>query len=189
MANHQQLRSDAVRNRKRIVRAARKQLTSHGLDTGMAQIAARAGVAVGTLYRNFPTKAHLVDAVVRDLSETLLADLEATVVRVEAGAPAHEQFRALALRCVETAAASPIAAAAARALDGAGDTDAGRRYHAALERLVGAGHAAGALRPDATAEDVRLMVLTVPTAQPPAVRRRWLQLVLDGMTAGAPTRP
>ncbi len=58
-------RADAIRNRAKILEAARQQITLHGPDVGMDQIAQAAGVAVGTLYRHFPTK--------NDLSSRLLA--------------------------------------------------------------------------------------------------------------------
>ncbi|MFF7262461.1 TetR family transcriptional regulator [Streptomyces sp. NPDC008159] len=62
MAQTRAPRADAVRNRKRILDAAREQITLRGPDTGMDEIAAAAGVAVGTLFRYFPTQADLVVA-------------------------------------------------------------------------------------------------------------------------------
>lgn len=184
MPTNRQLRSDAVRNRKRIVRAARRGLAIHGPEVQMAQIASLAGVAVGTLYRNFPTKAHLVEAVVKDLSDTLLDDMERTASRIETGAPARDELLALATRGLEAVASGFLAATAVRALDSAGDVDTSRRYRQALDRLVKVGLKEGALRPDATADDIRLVVLTVPADQSAEARARWLRIVLDGMTAG-----
>jgi AcrR family transcriptional regulator len=54
------MRSDAVRNRQRILAAAREAFTEHGEDAQMDDIARRAGVGVGTLYRHFTTKEMLV---------------------------------------------------------------------------------------------------------------------------------
>jgi AcrR family transcriptional regulator len=56
------LRVDAERNRQRIVAAAREAFAEHGLDLSMEDIARRAGVGVGTLYRRYPTRADLVAA-------------------------------------------------------------------------------------------------------------------------------
>jgi AcrR family transcriptional regulator len=56
------LRADARRNRQRIIEAAAKQIAAGGLDVQMEDIARAAGVGVGTIYRNFPTKQALVDA-------------------------------------------------------------------------------------------------------------------------------
>ena len=57
------MRADARRNRERILVAARSTFGTHGLDAQVDDVAARAGVGVGTLYRHFPTKDALVDAV------------------------------------------------------------------------------------------------------------------------------
>jgi AcrR family transcriptional regulator len=56
------LRVDAERNRQRIVAAARDAFAEHGLDVPMEDIARRAGVGVGTLYRRYPTRADLIAA-------------------------------------------------------------------------------------------------------------------------------
>jgi AcrR family transcriptional regulator len=56
------MRADARRNRERVLEAAREALAEHGLDAQMDDIAARAGVGVGTVYRHFPTKEALFDA-------------------------------------------------------------------------------------------------------------------------------
>ena len=72
-----QVRADAVRNREKIIAAAREQITRLGPDTAMDTIAAAAGVAVGTLYRHFPTKADLVDAIVEEHLEIMVTEVEA----------------------------------------------------------------------------------------------------------------
>jgi AcrR family transcriptional regulator len=56
------LRVDAERNRQRIIAAARAAFAEHGLDVPMDEVARRAGVGVGTLYRRYPTRADLVAA-------------------------------------------------------------------------------------------------------------------------------
>ena len=58
------LRADAERNRTRLLEAAAEMFSEGGLDVGVGEIAARAGVGRGTLFRNFPTKQDLVAAVV-----------------------------------------------------------------------------------------------------------------------------
>lgn len=58
------LRADARRNRERILAAARQLFAEHGFDTQMEQIASRAGVGVGTVYRHFPHKCDLLEALI-----------------------------------------------------------------------------------------------------------------------------
>src|SRR4051794_41827719 len=66
------LRADAARNRTRVLDAARTAFAEAGLDVGVEEIARRAGVGKGTLYRRFPTK----EALVRAIFEDILGDLE-----------------------------------------------------------------------------------------------------------------
>ena len=60
------LRRDAERNRDRIVEAAHKAFADDGIDVSVEEIARRAGVGIATLYRRFPTKDDLIDAVLED---------------------------------------------------------------------------------------------------------------------------
>ena len=75
------LRKDAQRNRDRIIAATRAAFQERGLDVGVDEIARRAGVGMGTLYRHFPTKDALIDAIVdarfAELTEAAERALEA----------------------------------------------------------------------------------------------------------------
>ena len=61
------LRRDARANRDRILEAARVSFATGGIDVSVEEIAQRAGVGMGTLYRRFPTKEDLIDAVLEDV--------------------------------------------------------------------------------------------------------------------------
>ncbi|MFF4415357.1 TetR/AcrR family transcriptional regulator [Streptosporangium sp. NPDC001559] len=66
-------RADGQRNYDAILTAARKAFESSGSDASLEEIASQAGVAIGTLYRHFPTRAALVEATTRDGLENLVA--------------------------------------------------------------------------------------------------------------------
>jgi len=63
------VRVDAARNRAKIIEAAREAFRSRGYDAPLDDIAKAAGVGAGTLYRHFPTRESLVDAVMQAWAE------------------------------------------------------------------------------------------------------------------------
>lgn len=81
------LRADAQRNYDKLVAAAREVFAERGAEGSLDEIAKRAGVGPGTLYRHFPTRDDLIDALMRDWSARVLSDSEAAV---EADLPARE---------------------------------------------------------------------------------------------------
>src|SRR5689334_392978 len=70
------LRADAQRNRDKLVETAAAAFAEHGVDASLEEIARRAGVGIGTLYRHFPTREHLVEVVYRRELESLAAAAE-----------------------------------------------------------------------------------------------------------------
>jgi AcrR family transcriptional regulator len=70
------LRRDAQRNRDAIVATARQLFCDHGLEAPLEQIARRAGVGIATLYRRFPSRAALLDAVLADTVHAHIAAAE-----------------------------------------------------------------------------------------------------------------
>jgi AcrR family transcriptional regulator len=176
-------RADAARNEARILQAARALIAAQGPDAGMDEIAHAAGVAVGTLYRHFPTKTDLVNAVVTDQVNAIVEDLEGALEKVERGSDALSELTALLERLAAGAGQDRAVKAAATNL--AGDTlrDLEQRAMAALTRMVEAAHREGALHPDVTAGDFSLLVNTLPGDDvPESARRRWLQLALRGLS-------
>ncbi|MGW3444646.1 TetR/AcrR family transcriptional regulator [Streptomyces sp. NPDC001076] len=176
-------RADAVRNRKKILDAAREQITAHGPDAGMDEIAAAAGVAVGTLYRHFPTKNDLVSAVIAEHLGHVAEVAEAARERLGSGARAMDEITDFLAYVIEETATNRAVKAAARTLGAdpaPGDAEA--RAGAALATLIQAGQADGDIHGDVTVDDIYLLFNTAPTDQPPATRTRWLALVLTGLT-------
>ncbi|MFD6455542.1 TetR/AcrR family transcriptional regulator [Nocardia sp. NPDC055165] len=181
-------RADAIRNRSKILSAAREQITTHGPDVGMNEIATAAGVAVGTLYRHFPTKADLVTAIVAEYVAQVADDAEAACDRVADGADASQEITAFLRRVVEVSATNRAAKAAAQTLGADPRVLADeQRAATALATLIRAGQADGDVHPDVTVGDIYLLFSTAPIDQPSAARERWLTLILPGLTARART--
>src|SRR5690349_10916702 len=83
------LRADARRNRERVLEAARAVFAEHGRDAQMDDVAKKAGVGVGTVYRHFPTKEALIEALVVDSFQKI-------ALRAEAALQADDAWDALA---------------------------------------------------------------------------------------------
>ncbi|MFI9173971.1 TetR/AcrR family transcriptional regulator [Streptomyces lincolnensis] len=188
MTSPRPLRADAARNRARIMTAAHEQITEHGPEVSMEQIAAAAGVAVGTLYKHFPNKSDLVASVVAASFETLADDAEECLQRESQGSPAMAELTGFLSRVMDTVAHNRAVKAAAAALgaDHAAHPamqEVETRVTQALGRLVRSAQAQGGLRADFTVDDLYLMLYTLPADQPPTARARWLALLLTGLTA------
>src|SRR5580693_1661822 len=95
------LRADAARNREKVLRAARDSFAESGYGVPLDEIAARAGVGPGTVYRHFPTKEALFEAVVTARVQDLVADARAGG---DAADPSGAFFGFLARVAAESAA-------------------------------------------------------------------------------------
>lgn len=185
------VRADARRNRTRILAAARELVAAAGAAVPMEDIATRAGVAVGTLYRHFPAKEDLVAAVVEE-SIAHVADLSAAALAaVEAGADARAQVRSLFAAVAERHATDRALKAAAGTLGATADEMAAAPPGSAIARavesitaLLDRARAAGAVRPDVTLADLVMLLEAAPADAPPELRRRYVEIVLTGLGAG-----
>jgi AcrR family transcriptional regulator len=152
---------------------------------GVDEIARRAGVGMGTLYRHFPTKDALIDAIVQVRFDELAAAAEQAL----AAPDAWQGFEAFLVAATELQAADRgfKDALAARRHDELEVKLARRRLHAAVAELVRRGKDEGVLRADLTGEDVivllwatgRIVERTAETA--PGQVRRFLALHLAGL--------
>ncbi len=199
------VRADALRNRDRILDAARELVTEVGADATMEDIARRAGVAVGTLYRHFPTKEHLVGAAVEDSFEQLAVLSEAGLAEIDAGAAPGPVlaglFREVARRYATDRALKaatgrlgvtgpPVAAVVGMAaeLEAAAPGSPTLRAMTAITEVVGRAVAAGAVRGDVTVDDLAVLLDGVPGPEVPEdLRARYIEIVIAGLTTRADT--
>lgn len=188
MTSPRPLRADAARNRTRIMTAAHQQITEHGPEVSMEQIASAAGVAVGTLYKHFPNKSDLVTAVIAASFETVADDAEECLQREGQGSPAMAELISFLSRVMDTVAHNRAVKAAAYALSVDHTVHPAMqvvetRVTQALGQLIRTAQAQGSLRADFTLDDLYLMLSTLPADRPPTARARWLALLLTGLTA------
>ena len=183
-------RADARRNREAVVEAARRVMAAQGLDAGMDEIARAAGVGVGTVYRHFPTKDELIVALAQARFERL-AELAREALEEDEPGPAFERYL---LRAGELQAADRSLSEVMRDRPEAMREAAERVNLLELTRTALArAQEAGAIRPDAEAEDVPMLMCGLGTSTPgcrgPFVTdtswRRYLAIVIDGLRAGS----
>jgi AcrR family transcriptional regulator len=140
-------RADAQRNRERILEIAKEEFTRSGADTSLDEIATRAGVGAGTLYRHFPTREALLEAVYR----TEVGKLAAAERKFAETMPPVEALRAWMLLFVDYIAAKQIIAPALNTLVGGSSKlyEATRgQVQGAIEALVKRAIKSGDVRKD-----------------------------------------
>jgi AcrR family transcriptional regulator len=176
-------RKDAQRNRQRIIDAATHALTNGDDLVKIETIAKEAGVGVGTLYRNFPSREALVEEVYR--SE--LARLCAEAAGLLADHPPLPALRLWMRRYQDFVATKRGMAEALRAVIASGAITSGQtRQHLndAIATIVNAGIADGSLRDDTRPEDVTASLAGIMlTAADEQQATRMLRLLVDGMRA------
>jgi AcrR family transcriptional regulator len=178
------LRRDAELNLARILLAARDIFAEHGYEASMEQIAARAEVGIGTLYRRFPNKADLCAAVTEAATQRTRQIADEVLLEVAPGEAVFEFVR----RCVETP--SSWRATTSRRPWSGNNAD---RPLASLMPLIGqileASQQAGTVRPDIVAADLVMTLMAVRALgdicdlDAPSASRRFLDLALDGLRA------
>ena len=192
MPQETRLRPDARRNREKLLAAAVEAFATGGVNTSLEEIARRAGVGIGTLYRHFPSRDALVAAVYRQE----VARLAGAAPELMAEYPPDVALRQWMDRFVGYAATKRGLGEALRAAMESDSELHGEGFAAlmgALDALVGAAVAAGTIRADARS-----------TSSPRALGALWmirdgddreaqtartLDLIVDGLRFGAPGAP
>jgi AcrR family transcriptional regulator len=192
-ANVRPLRADAARNRARVLDAARTAFAEAGLDVGVEEIARRAGVGKGTLYRRFPTK----EALVRAIFEDILEEIEHIVTIAEAEPDPWTAFTAYLSATARLQASNQgFYDVVAQRLGAAALTDEQRRQAmSATARMLERAQQANVVRADLVPEDVQLMLRMVGATTRPAMDGspmddhwpRYLGLLLDALRPDAAT--
>jgi AcrR family transcriptional regulator len=185
------MRADARRNREAVLEAARALFADQGFEAQMDEIARKAKVGVGTVYRHFPTKEELLDALIARRFEALTARAAEAVEETKTG-DAWEAFEGFVRFSAEIQTCD-------RALSEAMATRSERMHEAAvcsglvvqLEELLKRTKRAGAVRKDLIVEDIPSMVCGVGSVAIAAAEKpgwRWdrvLGIWLDGVRAPA----
>ncbi|MFC5188138.1 TetR/AcrR family transcriptional regulator [Actinomadura harenae] len=183
MTTSRPLRADAARNRALLLAAAADEFAEHGLGASVADIARRAGVGKGTVFRHFPTKDDLIAAIVLDRIQALAAIGERLLDSGDPGAALLEFL---------TAAAQQRQQRDLSFLQEAGDVrpEVGKARTAmfqTIDTLVDRAREYGVIRTDVTGTDVILLMCapgyvanSLPDAAPD-LWRRYLAIIFDGL--------
>ena len=176
------LRADARRNRERILKAARAVFAEQGTHSQIDDVAKRAKVGVGTVYRHFPTKEALLDALVRERFEEIAGYALEALEREDA----WEGFCDMIWRAAERNAVDMAFCEAVASSDKSSIVEEVGLMRSTQE-LIRRAKAQGKMRLDVTEQDVPLMMVGAsavmqmsPTAD---AWRRYLTLMLDGLRA------
>ena len=175
------LRADARRNRERVLTAAREAFAESGYGVPLDAIATRAGVGPGTVYRHFPTKEALFEAVTVARVRELVVIAEAGVEAADPGAA----LDALLGRIAEEAVAKRDLPDALGGVGEAAVAVARTELHGALDRLLARARAAGAVRAGIGAAELlallKGLLQAVQDSADPDLPARLLAVVRDGL--------
>ena len=181
-------RSDARANHERLLDVAEGFFAARGLDASLRVLAAEAGVGIGTLYRNFPSRLELV----RALHERLLPEMDEVVHAAAEEPTGWAQLTAYIDGGVRLTLAHPLMYLATEWLRRHDpDYRPSERWTAQVLASVARAHDEGSLRPDATATDVALVphLLSSLAMIPEPMRRvmiaRQRAILLDGLRPGS----
>ena len=183
------MRADAVRNRQKLLSVAEELFTTKGVGVEMDEIAAAAGLGVGTIYRHFATKEALIEAIVVGPVEELIAEARELATAANPGDAFFEMFAKLVnLAAKKHHLLSEVGHAGLAPTYGTATQVAARRdrFRAAFSKLLERAQAAGAVRRDVRVPE---LVALINGAFPHLARdragreahRRLLALVLQGL--------
>ncbi|MBA3038549.1 MAG: TetR/AcrR family transcriptional regulator [Alphaproteobacteria bacterium] len=177
-------RADSIRNRQRLLEAATEIFSAGAQQASLEAVARRAGVGIGTLYRHFPTRDSLFEAVYRHEVD-LLADLAEQLTREEDPVDALKRWMQANVRLVATK--KGMIEALQLAAVGSSELKAysSERLVGAIRLLLERAVKAGALRDDVPAEDLLRTMVGIFYAQGPSewqpTALRMVDIFIDGL--------
>lgn len=181
------LRQDAQRNRELILAAAAAEFREHGLDAPLEDIARRAGVGIATLYRRFPTRDALIEAVFEDHVASFVQLAEDALLVEDPWAGFSGFLEEVCARQANDSGLKDLLCARlpdARVLEGVR-----ARGRVIMAKLIARAQEAGTMRPDVSVADVEFVIWSNKTVidatrgVAPNAWRRNLALLLDGFRA------
>jgi AcrR family transcriptional regulator len=178
------LRADARRNRERIMSSGRELFARDGPEAQMDEIAARAGVGIGTVYRHFPTKEALLTAMVRDRFQEF-AEIAALAEDTVDPREALETIMRRSAEAVEGDVGFQLAMMGSDQLEWEGIEEQKALLAAVLTRIIRRAVDAGAVRDDFTFEDFGMVMCGITSTMyykpGSADWRRHLAIVVHGV--------
>ncbi len=186
------LRADARRNREAVIAAARAVFAEQGREAQIDDVARRAKVGVGTVYRHFPTKEALIEALAVDSYAQLAAIArEALTAEDPWEAFVDVLWRGAAILAGDRALTEVVMATPGAVEAGAG---AAGEVVAVMDQLIRRAQAAGRLRADVMTDDISMLMCGLGSATRkahacPDSWRRHVAIVVDGLRADAAVTP
>ena len=179
------LRADAVRNRARVLEVAYDTFAAEGLSVPIDEIARRAGVGAGTVYRHFPTKEDLFRAVVEDRIQRIVEQGRALLAGEDPAQGLFSFLRSMVLHWGATDRGLADALAGYGIDIQTAMPEAEGAFLGVLGDLLRAAQKAGTVRDDLDVPDVKAIVVGTQAMQTynPDAADRLLEVVLDGLRA------
>ncbi len=182
-----ELRADARRNRTRILAAAAEVFAEHGASASTEEIARRAGVAIGTVFRHFPTKDDLLRAIMKDLLEQLTSQVSVLAAEGDPGTALFEFFTSIVGQAAAKKSVADLLAAAGTDADVA---EAVRGLQDGIGMLLTRAQQAGAVRQDVQVGELMMLITSMCQGVlrggwDSRLQRRAVTIIFDGLRPAA----